>query len=236
MLKNKRFLVNSEPTKVYAKFTLSKMRNQTKIDKPVKTALLILGAGNSSRLGRPKQLLGIKNTTLLEHTLDEAFKVSCQVRVLVLGAYQDEIKSTLTHADISVLHNKNWESGMASSIQVGMTWLIEHYDPEQVLILLCDQPFINHQLLRQLISYKASSSKGIIASSYGAAIGVPVIFDKNYFPDLLALKGKEGAKKLVGRYGDDVGTVSFPQGNIDIDTEADYRAFLKKDWAYFDEK
>lgn len=212
------------------------MVNQNNSDQPVLTALLILGAGNSSRLGRPKQLLEIKNSTLINHTINEALKISCQARVLVLGAYNEKIKINLTHEDVVIVHNKNWESGMASSIQVGLNYLIEHYDPDQVLILLCDQPFINQKLMEQLIDLKRKDQKGIVGSSYGGTVGVPILFDRKYFPDLLALRGKEGAKKLVKKFGDDVGSISFPKGNIDIDTESDFKAYQEEDWSYFDEK
>lgn len=212
------------------------MVNQNNSDQPVLTALLILGAGNSSRLGRPKQLLEIKNSTLISHTIDEALKISCQARVLVLGAYNEKIKENLTHEDVVIVHNKNWESGMASSIQVGLNYLIEHYDPDQVLILLCDQPFINQKLMEQLIDLKRKEQKGIVGSYYGGTVGVPVLFDRKYFPDLQALKGKEGAKKLVRKFGDDVGSISFPKGNIDIDTESDFKAYQEENWNYFYEE
>jgi molybdenum cofactor cytidylyltransferase len=212
------------------------MTNLQYSEQSLKTAMLILGAGNSSRLGKPKQLLPINNTTLLNHTIKEALKVSCQERILVLGAFEDEIRAELNQADIAILSNKNWESGMASSIKLGVKWLIDQYDPDQVLITLCDQPFINHNLLDEMVIYKNISSKGIIACSYGGTVGVPVIFDKRYFPSLLALRGKEGAKKLVKQFAGDVGTLYFPQGNIDIDTDADYQAYLREDWSYFNGK
>ena len=212
------------------------MKNQKNPDQPVHTALLILGAGNSSRLGRPKQLLGLKDTTLLNHTLTEALKVSCQVRVLVLGAYQKEIQAKITPTDIEILFNKNWEKGMASSIQVGLNWLIDHHDPDQVLILLCDQPFIDHKLMELLIAQKREEKKGIIGSAYGGTVGVPALFDKKYFPALLSLKGKEGARSLLRKFDDDAGSIKFPKGNIDIDTENDFNAYLKEDWLYFEDK
>ncbi|HSI78820.1 MAG TPA: nucleotidyltransferase family protein [Lunatimonas sp.] len=212
------------------------MKNQKNPDQPVRTALLILGAGNSSRLGRPKQLLGLKDTTLLNHTLTEALKVSCQVRVLVLGAYQKEIQAKITPTDIEILFNKNWEKGMASSIQVGLNWLIDHHDPDQVLILLCDQPFIDHKLMELLIAQKREEKKGIIGSAYGGTVGVPALFDKKYFPALLSLKGKEGARSLLRKFDDDAGSIKFPKGNIDIDTENDFNAYLKEDWLYFEDK
>lgn len=212
------------------------MINQIANSRTPKTAVLILAAGNSSRLGKPKQLLGIGNTSLLQHTIEETLKLSCSVCVLVLGAYQERIRTQLHLSDVTILDNATWETGMASSIHLGLTWLIKNHDPDQVLVLLCDQPFINRTLMEQLITLKNSTKKGVIAAAYGDTLGVPVLFDKKYFPALLALKGQEGAKKLVKRFAEDVGTISFPKGNIDIDTEADYEAYLKEDWSYFDEK
>lgn len=212
------------------------MINQNNSNQIVHTALLILAAGNSSRLGRPKQLLEIKSSTLINHTIDEAVKVPCQGRVLVLGAYNEKIKEKLPHKDVVIVYNENWEMGMASSIQVGLNYLINTHDPDQVLVLLCDQPFINQKLMEQLIKLKREGQKGIVGSSYGGIVGVPVLFDKKYFPDLLALKGKEGAKKLLKKFGDDVGSIPFPMGNIDIDTEADFMAYKQENWSYFEGK
>lgn len=206
-------------------------------NQPVRTALLLLGAGNSSRLGQPKQLLKINNTTLLHHTLKETLAVPFFARILVLGAFQEEIKAQHPiPAEVEVLQHTEWDKGMGSSICTGMKWLIKNHMPDQVLILICDQPFIHAALMEQLLSVKASSTKGIVASSYGDTIGVPVLFDRSYFPHLLALEGKGGAQKLLRRFQEDVETVPFPKGNIDIDTPADYDAFLREDWRYFEQK
>lgn len=212
------------------------MLNPKSAIKTPNTAVLILAAGNSSRLGRPKQLLDLGNTTLLQHTIEETLKLSCNVRVLVLGAYQEDIRVKLNSANITILENRDWETGMASSIRVGLNWLVEHHDLDQVLILLCDQPFLDHKLMEDLIAQKSKGNKGIVGSAYGGTIGVPVLFDRKYFPELLALNGKEGAKKLVNMFGDDVDQIDFPEGNIDIDTETDFNAYLKEDWKYFDGK
>lgn len=200
------------------------------------TAVLILAAGNSSRLGKPKQLLDLGNTTLLQHTIEETLKLPCDLRVLVLGAYQEDIRAKLNSSNITILENRDWETGMASSIRVGLSWLVEHHDPDQVLILLCDQPFLDHKLMGSLIAQKSKGNKGIIGSAYGGTVGVPVLFDRKYFPELMALNGKEGAKKLVKKYGEDLGLVDFPEGRIDIDTETDFNAYLKGEWNYFDQK
>jgi molybdenum cofactor cytidylyltransferase len=205
-------------------------------NQPVRTALLLLGAGNSSRLGQPKQLLKINNSTLLHHTVKETLAVPFFVRVLVLGAFQEEIKAHPIPPEVEVLQHSEWDQGMGSSICAGMKWLIKNHAPDQVLILICDQPFIGAALMEQMLSKKASSTKGIVASSYGDTIGVPVLFDRSYFPHLLALEGKGGAQKLLRRFKEGVETVPFPKGNIDIDTPADYDAFLREDWHHFNLK
>jgi len=86
--------------------------------------------------------------------------------------------------------------------------------------MLCDQPFVDASLLNQLVQKK--SLKGIIASTYNGIIGAPVLFDVAYFDELLLLKGQEGAKKLLTKYPEDIDTVAFPLGSIDIDTMEDY--------------
>nr|MBI1230501.1 NTP transferase domain-containing protein [Cytophagales bacterium] len=205
-------------------------------NQPIRTALLLLAAGNSSRMGQPKQLLQLNNSTLLQHTLKETLAVPFFARVLVLGAFQEEIKAHPIPPEVEVLQHPEWNLGMGSSICTGMKWLVKNHAPDQVLILICDQPFIHAALLEQLISKKASSAKGVVASAYGDTFGVPVLFDKSYFPHLLAMEGKVGAQKLLSRFKEDVETVPFPKGNIDIDTPDDYDAYLREDWGYFDLK
>ena len=88
--------------------------------------------------------------------------------------------------------------------------------------MVCDQPFVSVALLNELIDACNTSGDDIIACSYSNTIGTPALFSKNYFPALLALQGDEGAKKLLKQYNGSVGVVSFPKGNIDIDTIQDY--------------
>ena len=86
--------------------------------------------------------------------------------------------------------------------------------------MLCDQPFVDAQLLRQLIP--ANSTKSITACAYNGAIGPPAFFDDYYFPELLLLKGNEGAKKLILKHRAHVITIPFLLGSVDIDTGEDF--------------
>ncbi|MCC5939588.1 MAG: nucleotidyltransferase family protein [Lunatimonas sp.] len=200
------------------------------------TGLIILAAGNSSRLGRPKQLITAGRTHLMGHVLEEAEKVTFHKKVLVLGAYSDDLINEIYSTSFEVVINEKWQQGMSSSIHAGLAHLLADSSIDQVMILLCDQPFLDSDVLLRLLDRSEESEKGIIASSYGESLGVPVIFKKPYFPYLLEMKGQGGAKQLVRQFKDDVDTVPFPNGHIDIDTEEDYDAFLKNDFAYFSNK
>lgn len=91
---------------------------------------------------------------------------------------------------------------------------------------VCDQPFVTSAVFENLISESKKTGKEIAASAYSETLGTPVLFHKKYFPELLALKGKEGAKKLIKKYAEDVVAVPFEKGNIDIDTEEDYNQLI----------
>ncbi|WP_238989986.1 nucleotidyltransferase family protein [Flavobacterium sharifuzzamanii] len=188
-----------------------------------KTGIIILAAGNSSRLGKPKQLLQYKESTLLKNTISEALKVENSSVIVVTGSNHDLIEKELNLPEIQFSFNSDWENGMSSSIVKGVNQLL-HQNPEceQCILAVCDQPFVTVSVFENLIVEANRTKKGIAASAYSDTLGTPVLFHKKYFQELLELKGQEGAKKLIKKYSADVVSVSFEKGNIDIDTEEDY--------------
>lgn len=193
----------------------------------MKTGLIILAAGSSSRLGRPKQLLEFQSKKLIQRAIEEAQKSSSESWVVVLGWNPELIKTGFDSETVSYVINENWEEGMASSMQTGLRFLMEKDGINQVILMLCDQPFVNHKLLDSLIVEKESSGKGIVASFYSGTLGVPAIFDQKYFQELLNLKGSEGAKKVILENSEDTIPLNFPLGALDIDTEEDFRRLEK---------
>jgi molybdenum cofactor cytidylyltransferase len=189
-----------------------------------KTGIVILAAGNSSRLGRPKQLLPYQGKTLLTHVVTESLAASLRPVVVVTGAYQAEIHHSLKGQAANMVHNPRWETGMASGIVAGLAEILS-IDPHlrAVIVAVCDQPYISAELFRSLMQQHAVSGKGLIASLYSEIKGTPVLFDYRYFKELSVLSGDAGAKQLLRRYPDDVATVPFPNGSIDIDTEKDFQ-------------
>jgi molybdenum cofactor cytidylyltransferase len=186
-----------------------------------------LAAGSSSRMGRPKQLLPYHGKSLLEHTVDTANDADADPVIVVLGASAEILEKELDEKKVHIADNQEWKEGMASSVRCGITTLL-HIAPSVngVIIMVCDQPFVSSALLNELIAVQKNTGKAIVTSQYENAIGPPALFHKSIFPELMKLKGDAGARKIMEQRSNDVATVLFKKGDIDIDTEADYRSLL----------
>lgn len=192
----------------------------------MKTGIILLAAGSSSRLGRAKQLIEYQGKKLIQRAIEEAKKSKADCLVVVLGSNPELIQSGFDTTSAPFIINSDWQHGMSSSMQVGLRFLMEKEDVDQVLLLLCDQPFVDASLLDQLITTKATSGKGIVASAYSNTLGVPALFDRRYFEELLQLTGSEGAKKVIFNHQAEVHALDFPLGAVDLDTEEDVNQFL----------
>ncbi len=187
--------------------------------------IIILAAGSSSRLGRPKQLLELNGNTLLQKSIKTALNVSKNV-IVVLGANEKLIRPTIIDFPIKIVLNENWTEGMSSSILTGMSVLAKE-NCQAVLIMLCDQPFVDASLLEKMVSFFERSEFPIVAAEYKGKVGVPAIFDVSFFPKLRTLEGQKGAKALIMNNLEKVERVIFEKGRIDIDTEEDWEEFNK---------
>ena len=189
---------------------------------------MLLAAGGSARLGKPKQLLVYNGKSFLQHTIEIIIASGIKPFIIVLGANADLLNPSIDSPDGIVVLNENWEEGMATSIIAGLTTLLEKYPGlGSVIFMTCDQPFVNKFLLNNLIFTHQQTGKSIVASSYDDALGVPALFNKNIFPELLQLKGDAGAKKIILQHIDELATVAFPKGKVDVDTVEDYENLLK---------
>ena len=186
----------------------------------MKISILILAAGNSSRLGQPKQLVEFEGQTLIERITHRALSVSEEVLV-ILGANIDLIKPKLSAFSdrINIAENKNWEAGMGTSISLGVGNLAPK--SEAILILLTDQPLISQVLLQNMMQTFADKKYPIVACDYGNQLGVPILFDKSFFPELQNLNGEQGAKSFLKKYSEKISSIEFKEGLFDIDTPTD---------------
>lgn len=193
------------------------------------TGIIILAAGNSSRLGQPKQLLRYKDTTFLEYIIGEASVIKEAAVIVVTGANHELIEKEIDASKIKIAFNPDWESGMSSSINTGLNKALQLFpEIEKCILAVCDQPFVSHSIFENLITEYHKTKKGIVASSYAETVGTPVLFDKKYFNELLRLKGQEGAKKIINGFLEDTASTPFEKGNIDIDTEEDYNKLISE--------
>jgi len=193
-----------------------------------KCAVIILAAGNSSRLGSPKQLLVYHNKTLIQNCIDHAKQVQAKPLIVVLGAHKELIKSQIDTLNITVVENDNWESGMASSITSAVKTLQDSFpDTDGLILMVCDQPFVDWKILSKLLLKQKETGKAIVASSYEGINGTPAFFHRSLFTELLDLKGDSGAKKILEKYKNSLACVSFEAGSIDIDTSEDYKNLAK---------
>lgn len=190
--------------------------------------LIILAAGASTRMGTPKQLLRYGQQSLIRHVVEIAIASVCHPVIVVLGAYAECIQPEIEPLQIHPVANPDWPQGMSTSIRVGLETLNTlNPNAESVVLMLCDQPFVCPQLINQLVAEYQTSLKPIVASEYAANLGVPALFSRSLFPQLLTLTGVSGAKQLIKKYAQDVLAVPFPKGFIDLDTPQDYQQLLQ---------
>jgi molybdenum cofactor cytidylyltransferase len=191
--------------------------------------IIILAAGGSSRMGKPKQLLFYKGHSLLEHCINTAMEADTNHIVLVAGAYPDQVKKIADGLPVHLTENIHWETGIASSIRCGIMAMLESQPGiAQIILMTADQPFLTSHILQALINTAKEKEDAIVACSYADTIGTPVLFQQKYLSKLLELRGDEGAKKLLKKYPGQLYTILFPKGEIDIDTMEDYENLIAK--------
>ncbi|MGV0106717.1 4-diphosphocytidyl-2C-methyl-D-erythritol synthase [Nostoc sp. DSM 114160] len=200
----------------------------TPIDKEKSTiAIMILAAGASTRMGTPKQLLLYQGRSLLQYIIDMAIASVCQPVVVVLGANAEQIHPQIKQLPVKVVKNSDWVCGMSTSIKSGIELLNNLPQKiEAVVITLCDQPFVSTQIINQLVDTYYSTKKPIVACKYGDTLGVPALFSQTFFSELATLKETSGAKKVINHNLNEVFSIPFPLGDIDIDTPKDYEQLL----------
>jgi molybdenum cofactor cytidylyltransferase len=199
------------------------MNNQT--EKKNAVALILLAAGSSSRMGQSKQLLILENESLLLRSTKAALMCTKNVTV-VLGDKELEHRSVVSHLPIQIVVNKNWQNGMGSSIKAGLSHVLNNQsDVQAILIMVCDQPLLTSSHLDKIISAYEQTHQSIVASYYSNSAGVPALFDKDLFSEILNIDDTHGAKVMFNKHLEKVSLVEFPGGEIDLDTWQEYQDF-----------
>jgi len=188
---------------------------------------LVLAAGSASRFGSPKQLVRIGGQPMLHKAVSQATEVVGHAVTVVLGAYAEQLAPLLKHTTASVLINRNWEEGIASSLRLGVGNLPGSCDG--VLITLADQVGVTTFDLKRLATAWKRQSEWLIAASYDGQMGVPAIFPRTTFSAFSELRGDTGAKVILSRHADRCLRVPMPNASIDIDRPEDLLSVAQED-------
>ncbi len=182
----------------------------------MKTGIVVLAAGSSSRMGSPKQLLAYRGKPLLRHAVETALASACGPVIVVLGSNASTIAPSLYGLDVQIISNPLWEQGMGSSIHAGVR-AAQGRALDAVILTVADQPLLTPDTYRRL----AAGANPIVTSEYSDTVGVPVLFTAAFFPHLLALAPDQGCKKLILSNPDATLRIPCPEAALDLDTPSD---------------
>ncbi|MDP9493604.1 MAG: nucleotidyltransferase family protein [Actinomycetota bacterium] len=185
-------------------------------------AAVILAAGRSRRLGRPKQLEPWGDTNLLGHVVARTNEFPVEEVWVVVGYESDRILAEVDLGEAGVVENPEWEEGIASSIRVGLDALTRLSRCDQALIVLGDQPAVPVQVVDELLASHARADRPVSVPKYRYTSGNPVLVDRLLWPRLMSLEGDEGAGRLWQAHPEWVNEVWFSDlAPRDVDTERD---------------
>jgi len=186
---------------------------------PLSIAIAILAAGASTRLGRPKQLVSWRGTSLLRRAAATAIDSALGPVLVILGADADRCAKDLMGLDVRIIRHAGWHEGMGSSIRAAAEQVTNDAAIGALLIMTCDQPCVGPNELRQLDAAYRQGGVSMVGSAYAGTVGIPALFDRSQFPALASLCGDRGARALLQSAGPSLRSVSCPAAAFDVDSE-----------------
>ena len=183
-------------------------------------ALIILAAGDSSRLGQPKQLLRRGDQSMIEHIVSQCDQSELGPVYIITGKYHDAISNQIGRSNI--LHNHKWQEGMSSSIAFAIS-NIDQVLIEGAIIILSDQVYFDKTILADIAAIAKTKHHKIINCRYQKGMGPPTYFDKSLFAELEQLSGDSGAKAIIIKYITQSTSINFPRGDVDLDSKEDLK-------------
>lgn len=183
---------------------------------------ILLAAGKSTRMGKPKQLMPFGESTILEQTVDNFLGSEVGEVIVVIGHKAEEVREILAAKPVKLVVNPDYEQGMSTSIIIGLKAVDNQ--AEAIMLALGDQPLIDSRTINQVIDEFDKQGKGVAVPTYQGKRGHPVIFDMKYKGELLKISGDIGGKEIIRKHLDDVIEVAVRSEGIciDIDTADSY--------------
>ena len=161
----------------------------------------------------------------MQRAVRGAIEAGCARVIVVAGEVRGRIETELREMPATIVENPRWQRGLGTSIRCGLLHLrSSRPEPDAVVLLACDQPFVDASVIQSLIAEWENSHKPMVASSYTGTLGVPALFDRSCFEELLSLPDDSGAKALLQSRSAEVAQIEFENGAIDIDTPGDFES------------
>jgi molybdenum cofactor cytidylyltransferase len=180
---------------------------------------IVLAAGASTRFGSAKQLVRIGDRPLLSLIAGRTGEIVGHALLVVLGAQAAQLTPLLRHSPGSVVVNRDWREGLASSIRAGIARLPPSC--AGVMLVLADQACVTAEDLRRLAGAWRRQPLCVAAARYGGTLGAPAIFPRHLFGELSELRGDSGARVLLKRHADGLVKVPMTSAAFDLDTPDD---------------
>ena len=186
-----------------------------------KTAAIILAAGGSSRLGRPKQLLDWFGKPFVKQLIDLARESKLDPVIVVTGSGSNELEHVIRNDNVLIARNEHWQNGQSSSMQAGVN-LIDREETTSFIIFLCDQPHVPIELLERMLIESQREGVDIVATSVNGKVCPPTLFKSICIDGILSLEGDQGGRGLFKSYRTEILNWEDDRLLQDSDTEEDY--------------
>jgi molybdenum cofactor cytidylyltransferase len=188
---------------------------------------IILGAGESSRMGKPKLLLPFGDATMIGTVISNVLASSIEKVIVVLGSNYEAHRQGIKDYPVAIVNNTRYREGMLSSVKCGLEAVSD--DADAVMVLLGDQPMIQAEEMNQLIESYRDSEKEIALATYGNKRGHPVLFGRKFINEITGYPGEASLRDLLQKHPSEILELKTGNDRIlrDIDTENDYQFELK---------
>jgi len=185
-------------------------------------AAIVLAAGTSSRMGKPKQTLPVSGKPMLERVIDVYRNSNVDAVFVVLGANAAYVRRGVRFHKEKVVMNPLYKKGMSGSLRLGLR--AAKREADAVIVALGDQPFLSSGTVNRMIEVYSKTKAPVVVPVYRGVRGNPVLFDSSLFPEIMQIRGDKGAKSVVQRHQDGLKEVAVEDRGIlvDIDTPSDY--------------
>ncbi len=183
---------------------------------------IVLAAGGSTRMGRPKQLLTVDGQPMVRRVAEAVCEAGLGQVVIVVGAHAESVSRALAGLPVDIVRNEAWAEGMSSSVRAGLRAV--RPESQAALLVLADQPRLTPNVIRALVVRYQVTGAHIVAPFYRGQRGNPVLFDRALFAELLQVKGDQGGRLLLARHQEQLERVEIedPAVLMDIDTLQEY--------------